>query len=350
MRRGARRTAIARAHAVAGLLAATLVAILAGCAGTRTAAIPPEGEAAIQAASASVPALVALSDSALALGDVELSRRALARAASLEPSSAALAIGYGRHYTAVLRYGDAKASFERAATLDPRSPEPHHGLALAYLKAGDKDAAYRELGRALALDPAHAPSRGAIRPLEQERYRAAGIPVEYADLPTRSTITRGELGVVLAVELGQDPDRPLWRSDAPPRMDWPALESAWGARWLRAAIARSWVRPYADDDLHLDDPVTRGALALLVAELVPPPSAAPTGAPARYADIPAGHYLARAASIAGGVGFPIRDGNRLEPQAFATGGEALEAARGLARARGATPIVSGAPAAPVLVK
>jgi tetratricopeptide (TPR) repeat protein len=328
------------------LLAATLGALVAGCAGTRTAAIPAEGEAAIRAASASVPALVQLSDSALALGDVELSRRALARAASLEPGSAALAIAYGRHYTALHRYADAKESFERAATIDPRSPEPHHGLALAYLKAGDKDAAYRELSRALALDPAHAASREAIRPLEQERYRAAGIPVEYADLPTRSTITRGELGVVLSVELGVDPDRPEWRSDAPPRMDWPVLENAWGARWLRAAIARSWVRPYADDELHLDDPVTRGGLALLVAELAPPANAPP----ARYADIPERHYLSRAASAAGAVGLPIRDGNRFEPQAFATGGEALEAVRGLARARGATPVVSGAPAGSVLVK
>ena len=328
----------------ATLLGALLLA--AGCAGTRSVSVPPEGEAALDRAKESVPALVALSDSALTTGEVELARRALTRAAAIEPGNPAVALGYGRLYTAVLRYGDAKVAFERAASLDPRSPEPHHGLGIAYLKAGDKDAAHRELCRALALDPTHAPSREAIRPLEQERYRAAGVPAEYADLSSRSTITRGELGVVLSVELGVDPDRPVWRSDAMPRTDWPALESAWGARWLRAAVARQWVRPYADDELHLDDPVTRGSLALLLAELAPP-ELAPREA---YPDIPARHYLARAASMAGALGLPVRDGNRFEPQAFATGAETLQGVRGLARGRGAVPVVSGAPAGDVLIK
>ena len=336
---GSSRAAV-RAAALGALL------LVAGCAGTRSAAVPAEGEAALDAASGSVPALVALSDSAVAVGEVELARRALTRAASLEPGSPAVAIGFGRLYTAVLRFGDAKAAFEQAASLDPRSPEPHHGLGVAYLKAGDKDAAYRELCRALTLDPHHAPSREAIHPLEQERYRAAGIPSEYADLAARSTITRGELGVVLAVELGVDPDRPVWRSDAMPRTDWPALESAWGARWLRAAVAREWVRPYADDELHLDDPVTRGALALLLAELAPPGTASQT----TYSDVPARNYLARAASTAGALGLPVRPGNRFEPQAFATGVEALQGVRGLARGRGVLPVVSGAPAGDVLMK
>ena len=334
-----------------------VVVFAAGCSSTRQVTVPPEGEDALGAASGNVPALLALADSAVGIGEVELARRALNKAASVEPGSAGVALGYGRLYTATLRYGDAKAAYERAATLDPRSPEPHWGLGVAYLKAGQKDAAYRELTRALALDPRHAPSREAILPLEQERYRAAGIPAEYAELATRSTITRDELGVVLAVELGVDPDRPVWRSDATPRAEWPALENAWGARWLRASVARGWIRPYADDDLHLDDPVTRGAVALLIAELAPASGPAPGGAsaaapasPVHYTDIPSRHYLARAASTAGSLGLPLRDGNRFEAQAFATGAEVLEGVRGLARGLGAAPVVSGAPAGSVLIK
>jgi hypothetical protein len=51
------------------------------------------------------------------------------------------------------------------------------------------------------------------------------------------------------------------------RTDWPVLDETWGSRWLRASVARGWIGPLADRDLHLDDPVTRGTLALLLAQI-----------------------------------------------------------------------------------
>ncbi|HKW51244.1 MAG TPA: tetratricopeptide repeat protein, partial [Candidatus Eisenbacteria bacterium] len=301
--------------------------------------------------------LVALADSAIAAAEPELARRALERAAEAAPQSAAVHLGYGRYYAAILRYKDAKTELDRAAELDPASAEPHYWLGVAYLKAGEKEQAFRSLSRALRLDPSHAGARVAIRPILEARYRAAGVPTEYATLAEHSTVTRGELGVMLAVELGVDPDRSVWRADQVHRTDWPVLDEAWGSRWLRASVARGWIGPMADRDLHLDDPVTRGALALLLAEIdvISPAPARPdsvaAGIPARadgsnaaleeFPDLGPRHYLGQAASVAARLGLPLRDGGRFEPQAFAAGFEALTGIRGLARAIGATPIVSG---------
>jgi len=333
---------------------------IAGCAGSKSGAGRPSPGAApttsIDAASGP-EALVALADSAIAAAEPEVARRALARAAEAAPQSAAVHLGYGRYYTAILRYKDAKTELDKAAELEPASPEPHYLLGVAYMKAGEKEQAFRSLSHALRLDPSHAGARAALRPLLEARYKAAGIPGEYAAIAEHSTVTRGELGVMLAVELGVDPDRSVWRADQVHRTDWAALDDAWGSRWLRASVARGWIGPFADRDLHLDDPVTRGALALLLTEIdvvTPAPARPDTAAvaipgrgsgvsttPETFPDLGPRHYLGRAASVAARLGLPLREGGRFEPQAFAAGFEALLGIRGLARAIGATPIVSG---------
>ena len=304
--------------------------------GGRPAAIDP---------SASPASLVALADSAAQAGDANLARRALERASEIAPSDPAVRLGYGRYYIALRRYADAKTEFERAAELDPRNPEPHVQLGLAYLAAGEKTEGHRSLLRALRLDPDHAEALEALRPILEERYRAAGIPSEYAALPARTSVSRGELGVMLAVELGVDPDRVTWREDAARRTDWPTLDAAWGSRWLRASIARGWIAPLADRNLHLDDPLTRGALAILVSELLArsPVARVDTVAPASFEDLGPGHYLGLAARRASGLGLAARDGGRFEPRALATGSETLAVVRGLARSVGARPVVSPEP-------
>jgi hypothetical protein len=329
--------------------------------------VSPSAEAILDASSGPA-SLVALADSAIAAAEPELARRALARAADIAPQSAVVHEGYGRYYTATLRYKDAKTEFDHAALLDPSSPEPHYWLAKAYLKAGAKEQAFQSLARALRLDPTHAGARDAIRPLLEDRYRVAGIPTEYATLAERPTVTRGELGVMLAVEMGVDPDHSVWRSDQVQRTDWASIENAWGSRWLRASVGRGWIGPLADADLHLDDPVTRGSLAILLAPIrarapvtVLPEStsnwnptraalAGGSGLAAEFPDLGPRHYLARAAAGAVRLGLPTREGGRFEPQAIVSGYEALHALRGLARTTGAMPIVSGDPDEAALVK
>lgn len=346
--------------------AAALVAV-AGCAGSKPGGAPvPETSAALPV-STSPAALVAYADTAIASGEPELARRALERAASLAPDSAYVWIGYGRYDTATLRFKDAKTAFDRAAGLEPLSPEPHYWLGVAYLKARQEPDAMAEFSQALRLQPNYAPALDAIQPMMEGKYAAAGIPREYASLPQRSSLSRGELGVALAVELGADPDRPTWRSGVDPATDRSAIDAAWGSRWLNAAVARGWIAPYPDGDLHLADPITRGTLAIVVTEIaaraVLPTAVAPAGesapmgespAPAAgtlsngppavsFPDLASRNYLVRPAAWAAGFGLPLREGGRFDAPALATGLETLQALHGLARFLGATPVVLGEP-------
>ncbi len=325
----------------AALLTALL--LVSGCAAGRGAATRPSDSGARDEAG-SLARLIAEADAAIASGDAVAARRALDRALAAAPDSVATHMARGRFFVAIRRYKDAKEALERAASLDPRNAEPAYRLGLAYAAMGDKDAARASFARAVAIDPAHAAARAELAGLMRERYEAAGIPGDYPLLAGRASLSREELGVMLAVELGADPDRVAWRSDGIQRTDWPELDQAWGARWLRASLMRRWIPAFPDYSYHLDDPVTRGQLAILLARVAADSRPAGGFAPpdTAFADLGPRHYLNHAASRAFRLGLPLRDG-KFEPLAAATGDEAVRAVRGLARLLGATPIVSGEP-------
>ena len=105
-------------------------------------------------------------------------------------------------------------------------------------------------------------------------------------------------------------------------------------------MARGWITPFPDASYHLGDPVTRGALALLMAEIAgragrTVDSKAPAADP--FPDVGRRHYLARAAEQAVSAGLPLRAG-RFEPWASVTGMEALTALKGLAARLGVEPV------------
>jgi len=321
---------------LAGALALALLA--AGCGGSRQM-MPPV------ASDAPPSYLIASADTALAIGDVEGARRLLTRALAVAPESAGVHVAWGRLHTALRRYKDAKDSFDRAEALDPGSGEPAYWLGRAYQEAGDTRAAAAAFTRALRRDPTHRAASAALLPLLGARYEAAGIPAAYAALASRSTISRAELSVVLAVELGADPDRSVWRSDAPLEGDEEELTAAWAGRWVRAAAMRGWITPYPDGTYRLDDPVTRAVLALTLARVdrqwTGSAPAAGSESDRAFSDLGPRHYLVRAASEAADAGLPLRgEDGRFEPWSAATGAEALAVVRGLARRLGATPIVS----------
>ena len=345
----------ARAAGTLGILALT-AALMSGCGGGGGGGAPPPATGVEGGASPEF--LVASADTALAAGEPEEARRLLARAAAAAPESAFVHVAFGRYHTALRRYKDAKGSFERAAALEPTSPEPYYWLGRAYQQAGDLASAAQAYTAALRLDPNHAPSAAALGPILGARYEAAGIPGEYALLRERSTLTRGELAVVLGVELGADPDHAVWRSDAAPSTaEDEEFAAAWGGRWARAAAARGWISPFADGSFHLEDPVTRAALALALSAVERQWAAVSTAAAlgdsssARtFSDVGPHHYLARVASRAVADGLPVRPDGRFEPWASATGGETLQAVRGLALRLGASPVVSSEPGPQGMVK
>ena len=315
-----------------GILAlALLLAVIAGCSGGQAPRPARPGDA------AQVPSLLAQADSLIARGDAESARRFIARAIELDPSSAPAHDAMGRLHTATHRYLDAKNEFDRAAALDTLSPLPLYHLGLAYARAGDAAHAGEAFARALQRDPGHAPTLAALASLDDRRYLAAGLPEGYAALRAHPSLSRGELGVLLAAELGADPARPQWRGRAGRPSDSEEAHGAWGEPWLRVAMGRGWLTPFPDRSYHLDDPVTRGALALTLAQIA---GGEPGVAPARdpFPDLGRRHYLARAALQAVAMGLPLRAG-RFEPWASVTGMEALAALKGLAGRIGVEPVV-----------
>jgi hypothetical protein len=107
-------------------------------------------------------------------------------------------------------------------------------------------------------------------------------------------------------------------------------------------VMRHWIEAFPDGSLHLDDPMTRGQLALLLARLGSDRGRCCARPDSSFTDLGERHYLGRAAAEAVHLGLPLRSG-RFEPLAAATGGEALRSVRGLARLLGATPVVDGEP-------
>jgi Tfp pilus assembly protein PilF len=374
-----------------GALAAVLMAagLLAGCAGTPKSAHPNRPDE-----GAAIPTLLAQGDSAvargaqaearvayaraadaakrsgekglefranlgaglasLALSDAESARRSLTRAVELEPGNASAHVALGRYHAAVRRYRDAKAEFDRAAALDTLSAEPYYRLGLAYAEAGDAKLAADSFTRALARDPNHAPSQAALGSALDSRYLTAGIPAGYGALRTHPSVSRGELGVMLAAELGQDPERPSWRGAKEFPSNTEEARGAWGERWVRAAMARGWIAPFPDRSYHLGDPVTRGALALLIADIEGGAAGVAAGGapsvPDHFPDIGPRHFLLRAARTAVMIGLPLREEGRFEPWASVTGAEAFAALQGVARTLGVEPVVREEPGQGGMVK
>jgi tetratricopeptide (TPR) repeat protein len=298
----------------------------------------------------------------LALADPESARRSLTRAVELDPRNAEAHVALGRFHAAIRRYADAKVEFDRAAALDTVSAEPLYRLGLAAAAAGDTKLAADAFARALARDPNHAPTLVALSSVLESRYLTAGLPAGYVALRTHPSISRGELGVLLAAELGLDPERPSWRGGKDFPSDTEEARGAWGERWLRVSMARGWIAPFPDRSYHLGDPVTRGTLALLIAEIegggrdgssAAAPSTPAAGGPAAgagaasdtdpFPDLGRRHYLFRAARSAVAIGLPVRAEGRFDPWASATGAEALAALKGLASRLGVEPVVTEEP-------
>jgi tetratricopeptide (TPR) repeat protein len=287
------------------------------------------------------------------LGEAEASRRSLARAVELSPQNASAHVAMGRLHIATHRFLDAKNELLRAAALDTVSAMPFFELGRGYAQAGDVKQAVDAFTKALARDPGHAPTQAALTSVLESRYLAAGLPSGFVALRMHPSLSRGELSVLLAAELGADPERPSWRAETAHPSDSEEARGAWGERWIRSAMARGWIAPFADRSYHLGDPVTRGALALLLVEIEGTArTAGNPGSPGGgitaaqdqgrdpFPDVGRRHYLARAAREAVVMGLPLREGGRFDPWASVTGAEALKAVKGLARKLGVQPVIS----------
>lgn len=80
--------------------------------------------------------------------------------------------GYG-----CLRRGDPEAAlnrFQKASALEPQRPQPHFGMAMAYLDQQSSDGVLRSLEKALQLDPKYVPARAYLGIELLKRYNLEG--------------------------------------------------------------------------------------------------------------------------------------------------------------------------------
>jgi Flp pilus assembly protein TadD len=103
-------------------------------------------------------ALYALGMRALRAGRAKAASDLLQRAIDLNGSVAAYHLALARSLSALRRYPEAIAAFERVLALAPPEPSVHFGAGLACAQAGQPDEAALHFEKALALDPGFAPA------------------------------------------------------------------------------------------------------------------------------------------------------------------------------------------------
>ena len=98
------------------------------------------------------------------------------------------------------RYSDALVEFQRAATLDPTDPRPHHGQGNVYHKLFLVDRATESFRKAVELDPNFLPSKKRLATLLHdagEYHEAVQLLEPLAKQHATDTFLQGELAINL---------------------------------------------------------------------------------------------------------------------------------------------------------
>ena len=88
------------------------------------------------------------------------------RAVVLDPTRTAFRVCPAARLWENEQYMQAIYEWQTIAGQEPRNVEAHLALARAYLKAVDRERAWREYGRVLALTPGHAEAKECVAKLE----------------------------------------------------------------------------------------------------------------------------------------------------------------------------------------
>ncbi len=186
----------------------SLIAVLAACGSTRTAATfnnvaPAAGRAAPPSASApSSSAMTGLVAGALSNGDAEAAVRLAQLGVMAAPQDAAALVALGQAYVAAGRFMDALTPLAQAGAIDAANPRIQVTLALAHLGSGDVTRAMPLLAGLeplAASDPALAADVGLALALSGEHRRSLMV-LEAAVRDPRATVrTRQNLALSYAL-------------------------------------------------------------------------------------------------------------------------------------------------------
>lgn len=321
-------------------------------------------------------ALLSMNRLAEAVGAFEAAQRAnpsldyTARIEALRFRGTQQAVAEARAAAAAQRWDEAREKYRHALTASPDSAFLLRELAAVERRAGRTAEALAHLERAIELDPVERAAyvalgelreeggdiEGAIRAYEaartlepgggieqrlaalHEKMELSRLPDDFANIEARDAVTRGDVAALMGVRLG-DLLTGTGGSVAPLVTD---TREHWASDWILGVMRAGVMEPFPNHTFQPDLPMSRGDFAQTVARTLnliaaEQPAVASGWRSARrtFTDLPPGHPLNPAASmaVAAGILHTGPDG-AFEPARPVTGREAIEALDRLRRLAG----------------
>jgi tetratricopeptide (TPR) repeat protein len=263
------------------------------------------------------------------------------------------------------RLDEARAAYKRALIASPQSPFLLRELAIVERREGDLPSAVQHAQQAVALEPTDVRSLMVLGELHEaladlpkaveayeaavalepnpattaridalrERLLLADMPPEFQQIETSPTVSRAQLAALFGVRL-DDLIKRLPSRDAVVITD---SRGSWAAPWILLVARTGVMEVYANHTFQPDTTVRRSGLAeaasrvlSLIAGEKPSLAASWRNASRRFPDLPPGHLVYPAASLAveAGVMRVLEDGT-FQLARPVTGAEAVAAARKL---------------------
>jgi tetratricopeptide (TPR) repeat protein len=273
---------------------------------------------------------------AAAAGRIDDAKAAYAQALTASPDSALLLRELGVVERKAGNVEQARAHLERAATVDPRDRVTQVALGELFESEGDLAAATRayEAAQAIEATPDISARLAAIR----ERADLARLPAEFRSIPTRSTVTRGDLAALIGVRLpallrGATPRPPSVVTD---------IRDHWAAPWIAPVLHARVMESYPNHTFQPRDEIRRLDLAVaasrvldLIAAQEPTRAAQWSGKSVPLVDLPPSHSAFKDVSRAVAAGILDAQNRAFDPTRLVTGAEAQEMVTRLERLAGA---------------
>lgn len=342
---------------------------------------------ALAASATYAPALAGRGEALLALGDRDGALGSFEAAVTADPALTDLraridvlrfrgledSVTAARKAAEAGRLDEARAIYERSLAASPDSAFLHRELAVVERRSGRLESAMAHAAKAAELSPGEArafitlgevyeaqgafasaadaygtalalePNEALDAHLDELREKAAfaAMPEEYRVIETSPSVTRAQLAALFGVRL-DDLLKRARRDNAVVLTD---TRGSWAGPWILAVSRAGIMEPYPNHTFQPGAVVRRGDLALaaaralaLIAAERPRQGAAWRGARVRFPDLPPGHLMYPAASVAvqAGVMTTGPDG-AFQLTRPVTGAEAIAAIRKLEELSGRRP-------------
>jgi tetratricopeptide (TPR) repeat protein len=284
-----------------------------------------------------VDASISRARTAAAAGRIADARDAYAQALSASPDSALLLRELAMVERKAGNVQQARAHLERAATVDPRDRVTQVALGELFESEGDLAAATRayEAAQAIEATPDISARLAAVR----ERADLARLPEEFRSIPTRSTVTRGDLAALIGVRLpallrGATPRPPSLVTD---------IRDHWAAAWIAPVLHAGVMDPYPNHTFQPRDEIRRLDLAVAASRVLdlitaqePTRAARWFGKAVALVDLPPSHPAFNDVSRAVAAGVLEAPNRAFDPTRLVTGAEAQEMVTRLEQLAGAS--------------